>query len=272
MMQVHAKMGDAKGARSWIDAMTERGMRPDSFAFNIWLSAVAQAGDTEQVEAIVGEIEENGIEADEVTYSTAIGAFAEAGDPEGAKGWLMRAESAGVRPNLGCYNQVMKACKKAGNWQMADHLMRRLLRNTLVPDMYTYNMLLGSFVQDGNPKLAEFWLDHMQRRSRWRYKDFPAKEMARAHSDVLLTYARSGNLEAAEAWHSQMIGEGSEPRKECYTALVEGHLREGRPKEARKWAERMVSWTSLLPPQDLVQELKKQGEFLEAVEVAALPG
>jgi len=52
-----------------------------------------------------------------------------------------------------------------------------------------------------------------------------------------------------------MIGEGIEPNAACYTALARAHLQQGRASQARKWCDRMTSWSSLLPPQDLLQAL-----------------
>mmetsp|Transcript_6232 Transcript_6232/g.16890 ORF Transcript_6232/g.16890 Transcript_6232/m.16890 type:complete len:249 (+) Transcript_6232:1-747(+) len=248
-------------------------MTPDTYSYNIWLSAAATTGDTDSVERIVDAMKEAGLEPDVITYSTAIDVFAEAADAEGAKAWLLRAEAAGEEPDLLCYNRAIKACMRAGNADMADHLTRRLLRNRLTPDMYTYSVLLGAFAKDGKPAQAEFWADHMQRQARWSPLGFPAKEVAKVYGNVLLAHVRSGNLEAAEAWHSQMLLEGVEPVANNYAALAEGHLEEGRPAEARKWLERMVSWGSHRPPPGLVKELQALGEPVrELVEVPALRG
>lgn len=273
VMNAHARAGDMKGVEAWMQVMKDKGMAPDTYSYNIWLSAAATTGDTGAVEDIVAAMKEAHLEPDVVTYSTAIDTFAEAADAEGAKAWLLGSEACGEEPDLLCYNRALKACNRAGDAEMADHLTRRLLRNRLTPDMYTYSMLLGAFAKQGKPAQAEFWADHMQRQARWSPMDFPAKEVARVYGSVLLAHVRGGNLEAAEAWHSQMMMEGVEPQAQSYAALAEGHLEEGRPAEARKWVERMVSWGSFRPPPGLVKELQALGEPVrELVEIPALRG
>lgn len=253
VMTAHARVADLSAVDTWFQVMRDQGLHPDVFSYNIWMSAAAQAGKTEAAEGIMSMMQADRIEPDVVSYSTIIGAFAEARDIVGATQWLYRAEREGVEPDLTCYNQAIKACARAGNSTVAEHLARRLLRHSLTPDMYTYNTLLRTFAKDGNPSAAEFWIDHLQRQARWRYCDFPSKQIGICYSEVLQAHVRSGNLEAAEAWLQQMIGEGIEPDARCYAALARAHLQQGRTSEARKWCDRMASWSSLVPPQDLLQ-------------------
>jgi len=133
--------------------------------------------------------------------------------------------------------------------------MRRLLRNKLTPNIYTYNTLLSAFAKHGHPSVAEFWLDHMQRAARWRHKEFPIHQVSIAYTEVLCAYVRSGNMQAAEAWHSQMLGEGIEPDSRAYSALIAGHLEQGNTARARAWAKRMTSWSGLQAPEGIAEEL-----------------
>jgi len=255
VMTSHARVADLSAVDTWFQVMRDQGLRPDVFSYNIWMSAASQTGNTEAAEGIMSMMQADQIKPDVVSYSTVMGAFAEAGDHVGATQWLYQAEQEGVEPDLTCYNQAIKACARAGNSTVAEHLARRLLRHSLTPDMYTYNTLLGTLAKDGNPSAGEFWIDHMQRQARWRYYDFSSKQIGICYSAVLRAHVRSGNLEAAEAWLQQMISEGIEPDANCYTALVRAHLEQGRTSQAQKWCDRMASWSSLLPPQDLLQAL-----------------
>jgi len=259
VMTAHARSGDIGGVEAWMKVMRDRGLTPDTYSYNIWASAAASKGNTEAAEAVVGMIEAEGFSPDVVTYAAVIGAFAEAREPDGASHWLYRAEHQGLEPDLKCYNQVIKAYARAANSTMAQHFTRRLLRNRLTPDMSTYRELLSAFELDGSPSIAEFWVDHMQRNARWRYTEFPVKQMAGAYSEVLLAHVRVGNLETAEAWLSQMLSEGIEPEARCYIALARRHLEQGHRAEAQRWCERMASWSNLRQPHDLLALVSGKG-------------
>mmetsp|Transcript_30055 Transcript_30055/g.82520 ORF Transcript_30055/g.82520 Transcript_30055/m.82520 type:complete len:777 (-) Transcript_30055:42-2372(-) len=254
-MIAHARSGDLDGAEAWMRVMDDRGMPPDVYSYNTLIAAAAQQGDSETAKALVARMEEDGVSPDVVTYSTVIGALAEARDAEGARDWLYRAEDQGLEPDLRCYNNAIQAFANVGNSSAAEHLVRRLLRHSLTPDAYTYNILLRSFEQDGSPAASEFWIDHMQRSARWRHTRFPLHQMSIAYMHVLKAYVRAGNLEAAEAWHSQMLSEGVEPDPRCYIALIQGHLDQGHGAEAKKWCHRMTSWSNFQPPEALKAQL-----------------
>lgn len=231
---------------------------PDVYTFNVWLSAAAQLGDTKAAENIMLVMQEEfQIKPDIVSFSTVIGACAEAKDVEGARQWLFKAEDEGLEPDLKCYNQAIKACARAANASQAEHLARRLMRNRLTPDMYTYNTMLSAFAKDGSPSAAEYWVDRMQRQARHNHGEFPADQIAIAYGEVLLAHARAGNLEAAEAWLSQMLGEGIEPDGRCYLVLARTHLEQGRTEEARRWLDRMATWSGLRPPRNLLKEVER---------------
>eukprot|EP00929_Paragymnodinium_shiwhaense_P019977 TRINITY_DN13455_c0_g1_i1.p1 TRINITY_DN13455_c0_g1~~TRINITY_DN13455_c0_g1_i1.p1 ORF type:complete len:764 (+),score=172.93 TRINITY_DN13455_c0_g1_i1:145-2436(+) len=272
VMVAHAKKGDLDGAEAWLRVLESRDMPADAYSYNILISAAAQLGDQKAAEDIVLRMQAAGVTPDVVTHSSMIGALAEANNASGALAWLYMAEDNELEPDLACYNQAIKAFSRAGNSTGAEHLARRLLRHSHTPDVYTYNSLLGALAKDGNPAQAEFWLDHMQRSARHRHTQFPVDQLALAYQHVLTAYVRSGNLEAAEAWHSQMLGEGIEPNPRCYLTLIRGYLDQGSIASARRWLERMSTWSSYTPPQRLVDTLKEGDAALleEASTVAAL--
>ncbi|CAE7669221.1 Rf1 [Symbiodinium sp. CCMP2456] len=227
VMTAHAKMGDMEGAEAWFRVMLDEGMRPELVSCNILMSAAANSGDTAGAEGMLLRMEDLQLRPDVVTYSTLLSAFAKAGNAIGARDWLLQAEEAGIEPDLNCYKQIIKACVQSGDAAMAERMARRLLRNRLTPDVYTYNMLLNALAKAGNWASAEFWVDHMQRAARWKHHEFPLDQISVAYAEVFLAHVEAGDLEGAEAWMMQMVGEGIEPQARCYTALVQRYLDQG---------------------------------------------
>eukprot|EP00931_Biecheleriopsis_adriatica_P087922 TRINITY_DN62324_c0_g1_i1.p1 TRINITY_DN62324_c0_g1~~TRINITY_DN62324_c0_g1_i1.p1 ORF type:complete len:734 (+),score=156.30 TRINITY_DN62324_c0_g1_i1:34-2202(+) len=255
VMNAHAQLSDMEGAEVWFRVMQDEGHQPDTCSYNILMSSAAQAGDTQAAENIMARMEEVGVEPDVITFNTIIGAFAEAANATGAKHWLLEAERQDVEPDLKCYNQAIKACARAGDSGTAEQLARRLLRHRLTPDVYTYNTLLSSLAKDGLWGPAEFWVDHLQRAARWRHNEFPLKQIALAYSEVLLAHVSAGNMKAAESWLNQMLGEGVEPTARCYSGLARKYLELGEVNEARKWTDRMTSWSNHRVPDDIRDQI-----------------
>jgi len=271
VMAGHAKISDLEGVEAWLRVMMDEGHRPDTCSYNILLSAASQGGNTEAAEGIMSRMKAAKIGADLITYSTLIGAFAEAANVTGARYWLFQGERDGLKPDVKCYNQAIKACSRAGNATMAEQLARRLLRYQLSPDSYTYNTLLSGFAKDGNWKSAEFWVDHLQRLARRKPEGFPLKQIGIAYSEVLLAHVRAGNLQAAKAWHLQMLGEGVEPDARCYTALARAHLEIGELEEAQLWTNRMNSWSNYRTPADLLESVYGEDVADSRMETASAP-
>ncbi|CAE7289438.1 unnamed protein product [Symbiodinium natans] len=147
---------------------------------------------------------------------------------------------------------------------MAERMARRLLRNRLTPDVYTYNMLLNALAKGGNWASAEFWVDHMQRTARWKHNEFPLDQISMAYSEVFLAHVEAGDLQGAEEWLTQMVGEGVEPQARCYTALVQSYLDHGDLDEARRWLSRMSTWSNHRAPDKLVEAVEPERLLQEA--------
>ncbi|CAE7924026.1 unnamed protein product, partial [Symbiodinium necroappetens] len=265
VMTAHAKMGDMEGAEAWFRVMLDEGMRPELVSCNILMSAAANSGDTAGAEGMLLRMEDLQLRPDVVTYSTLLSAFAKAGNAIGARDWLLQAEEAGIEPDLNCYKQIIKACVQSGDAAMAERMARRLLRNRLTPDVYTYNMLLNALAKAGNWASAEFWVDHMQRAARWKHHEFPLDQISVAYAEVFLAHVEAGDLEGAEAWMMQMVGEGIEPQARCYTALVQRYLDQGDLGSARRWLGRMNTWSNHRAPVNLLEALEPERLLQEAV-------
>lgn len=265
VMTAHAKMGDMEGAEAWFRVMLDEGMRPELVSCNILMSAAANGGDTAGAEGVLLRMEDLQLRPDVVTYSTLFSAFAKAGNAIGARDWLLQAEEAGIEPDLNCYKQIIKACVQSGDAAMAERMARRLLRNRLTPDVYTYNMLLNALAKAGNWASAEFWVDHMQRAARWKHNEFPLDQISVAYAEVFLAHVEAGDLEGAEAWIMQMVGEGIEPQARCYTALVQRYLDQGDLDNARRWLGRMNTWSNHSAPVNLLEAVEPERLLQEAV-------
>ncbi|CAE7858332.1 unnamed protein product [Symbiodinium sp. KB8] len=249
VMTAHAKMGDMEGAEAWFRVMLDEGMRPelvrmedlqlrpapwlsitDVVTYSTLLSAFAKAtlmGNTGfEAGNAIGARDwllqaEAGIEPDLNCYKQIIKA--------GLAIWL---RLQGGSKADGGQLRAGEACVQSGDAAMAERMARRLLRNRLTPDalsaemdvdvgfreflpgmkdlavldVYTYNMLLNALAKAGNWASAEFWVDHMQRAARWKHHEFPLDQIS-------VAYAEAGDLEGAEAWMMQMVGEGIEPQE-----------------------------------------------------------
>eukprot|EP00913_Durusdinium_trenchii_P014143 g13272.t1 len=274
LLRACGQSGDPEGAAEWLKVMGEEDLSPGPAHFHAVMSSHAKLGDMEGTEAWFRVMMDAGhrpeligrsagqltmrawLVQDVVTIGTLLSSFAKVGNATGATTWLLNAEEMGIEPDLNCYKQVIKACVAAEQPDLAERLARRLLRNRLTPDVYTYNMLLNALAHAGLADAAEFWVDHMQRSARWRHNDFPLEQVSVSYSEVLLAHVKAGDLQKAEEWLEQMLGEGIEPQARCYTALAQSYLDAGDPEQAGKWLGRMTSWSNHAPPQNLLESIK----------------
>lgn len=257
-----AKQNDLEASLYWLEALVaDSAGKPNSISINVILGACARTKDAAKAEALFTWMEENGVQPDITTYNTLINVFTRVGRLEEAENWLGKMKEAGVEPNV-----VINGCERGSLVARAEYWLDCMRAAGLEPNDVCYKTLILVCAKVGNAERAIEWLEEMDKQGVTqpaslfsavvgrlsRSRDVKSAERfvtwmtskgleidTFCHHTILGAYGRSGNVEQATAYFSNINKDGSEikPDKACCAALYAACQRRGDTHGAAQWLD-----------------------------------
>lgn len=231
VLNVCAKVGNARFANKWWNLITEFGSVPNEISYNIMMNTCAQGQDGAAAESWMVRMMAAGISPCLVSFSTVISAFAKTGEVRKAELWYKRMLEARVNPDRVIFNSLINACAKSARPAKAERWFCEMRERGISPDLKTFNSLIHACAKNGDVHQGEFWLKSMEDSG-----FIPDKV---TYGSIIHACAKHGTIEQSEYWMEQMIQQGLAPNLVCCNIMLHACAQQGHAKRALEWLERL---------------------------------
>ncbi|KAI0320658.1 hypothetical protein OF83DRAFT_1238574 [Amylostereum chailletii] len=259
-----ARSHDLEGVQEWLKRMSQDGVNPDRYVYDIVLQSFALRGEMDVVASLMDEMRMAGIYPRVVTYTNVIAMLAQRRDPVAAEAIFKRAIEEKVVPDRHMVNALMNAHVEAGSWKgvirafdyMTNALPRQMrpqidVYNTLLkayvltgtpfrvvsevfrtleatglrPTTHTYSLLIQSACDSGLMDIASGLFRKLDRLSESRESGFSMN--AYALTILMAGYLRQGNKDKAKAVYDDMLARNIQPKSATFSAILDSYSNEG---------------------------------------------
>ncbi|KAF3958693.1 hypothetical protein CMV_016419 [Castanea mollissima] len=246
--------GSVKFAQQVFDEMTESGVSPNVYTFNILIRGFCVAGNLEMGLRFFGEMEKRGCLPNVVTHNTLIDAYCKLGRVDEAFGLLRSMALKGLEPNLISYNVVINGLCREGRMKETSQVLEEMSKKGYVPDEVTYNTLVNGYCKEGNFHQALVLHSEM---------------VSNGLSPNVVTYTALINKEAIGVIRD-MMEKGLAPDVVSYSTIISGFCRNGEVEKAFQMKLAMVE-KGVLPDavtfSTLIHGLCLQRRLIEACDL-----
>ncbi|CAK9196766.1 unnamed protein product [Sphagnum troendelagicum] len=186
-----------KWALQLLDKMMEKGIEPDSFAWNAALIACGRANETASAVQVFQQMTEHGQKPGVVSYGALLSALEKGNLLENAEQVWHHMQKVGVMPNDYAFTTMISAYGKAGNYSKAIELLDQMQATGVEPSVVTYNAVISACARAGDGQRALDWLEQMEAAS--------IKPNATSYAQVIEALANEGQWKPALTLYNKML-------------------------------------------------------------------
>ena len=149
-----ARAGLMKRVPEWLKRMTEDGIAPDNYTYNVLIEGYISSCDSTSLTTLLGRMRVIGVTLDLRGYTSIISFLARTGDSVEAERTYQRAIENGIKPDIKLLNALMYAHVQSGHWRGVVDVfgyIKALPGRQYRPTTPTCNILLKAFVLIGAP-------------------------------------------------------------------------------------------------------------------------
>ncbi|CAE7331738.1 unnamed protein product [Symbiodinium natans] len=257
-----AESADVKGARHWMQLMSDHGSKPDGSSYLAALEGFAKCGRSDLAQSWWDQMKSEGF-LPICEHYTAMMKALDREDFRGAESWFVRMEDAGVAPEAMSYAAVIERATSEGvalSWfdkmltdgwapdldacksmlvaigrtapaRAIEWLRKMEIVFNLFPDLACYNIVLNAAVRSRADIHPEKLL--MEMHERYLRPD------AVSFNTVISSCARTGDDEGMQRWLAQMSEEGLSPDLATFNSVIDSFARRGLFADAEQWLQRL---------------------------------
>uniref|UniRef100_A0A0A9DPA6 Pentacotripeptide-repeat region of PRORP domain-containing protein n=1 Tax=Arundo donax TaxID=35708 RepID=A0A0A9DPA6_ARUDO len=247
--------------------MVEDGVVPNRITYNTMVQGFCEAGRMDLVKEV---LEMDSFKPDTCTFNTLMAAHCREGRIEDAMKVFDQMTELHVRRDSASYSMVIRLLCENDDFCRAQELVDELLekevlkkRGGCVPLIAAYNPVFMYFCENGKAKKARILFGQLlDRRSKVDVPSFKT---------LILGHCKEGDFEEGYQLVLSMLKRDLVPDSECYIAVIDGFLHNGRMKYAWEALHRMLN-SGLRPSTStfhsvLLGLLKKDGCAKEAADL-----
>ncbi|KAG0578589.1 hypothetical protein KC19_4G035300 [Ceratodon purpureus] len=157
-----SKRGIWKWALQLLDKMQEKGIEPDSFAWNAALIACARAHEPASAIEVFQKMTAHGQKPGVLSYGALLSALEKGNLNEKAEQVWEHMLKVGMKPNEYAYTTMITVRGKAGNYNKAVDLFQEMQRDGMAPSVVTYNAMITACARASDGLGAVKWLRQME--------------------------------------------------------------------------------------------------------------
>ncbi|KAJ7520118.1 hypothetical protein O6H91_20G067100 [Diphasiastrum complanatum] len=158
-----AKAGKATAAVEAFQKMIERGAMPDVYSYGALLSALEKESLEEKAEQVWNSMHKVMVMPNDAAYTTMISLYGKIGKYGKVMDMFHEMQKSGIQPSLITYNALITACALAGDGEGALGWLETMNANKIEPDSTTYQQLIEALANANDWKRAAAMYVEMQK-------------------------------------------------------------------------------------------------------------
>ncbi|KAK4763160.1 hypothetical protein SAY86_008928 [Trapa natans] len=165
MLENFCNTGKITEAIDLLENIEEKGIKPDTFMYNMVLSALGKSRkilvSISHIHDLYERMKKNGPTPDIYTYNVLISSFGRAGKVQEAVQVFEELEQSECRPDIISYNSIINCLGKNGDLDEAHIKFKEMKEKGLSPDVVTYSTLIECFGKTDRIDMACRLFDEM---------------------------------------------------------------------------------------------------------------
>ena len=157
-----SKRGIWRWALQLLEKMQEKGIEPDSFAWNAALIACARAHEPASAIEVFQKMTVHGQKPGVLSYGALLSALEKGNLSERAEQVWEHMLKVGMKPNEYAYTTMITVRGKAGNYGKAVDLFHEMQRDGMAPTVVTFNAMITACARACDGQGAVNWLQQME--------------------------------------------------------------------------------------------------------------
>ncbi|KAI5814259.1 hypothetical protein BZA77DRAFT_319410 [Pyronema omphalodes] len=233
IMQAHVERGEIRGALEWFDRMKERGVKPDTIAYNIIINGFRRVGDVDAAAARVQDLLAEGLSPDRTTYNILLRICADRGDVTGAENLFDLIKKSGLEVDAYAYEAMVSVYCAIGDMQKAEAILDRIVGMQFEQSVSPiWNTVMSKYLEYGNQERVNQLMAAMhQHKIAFDYHTYGI---------VMHSLCLADKMDVAEETLTFMKESGFKISTDKYVILMVGYLSKGDYESVWSTFKRMI--------------------------------
>ncbi|KAJ3288644.1 hypothetical protein HK104_008042 [Borealophlyctis nickersoniae] len=213
LAKAHADGMDWKTATTLLNCMEDAGVVPDQLVMTTILSNLAKNGHAEKCMALLGKLKRDGMRRDVSMYNAVIAGLVKKGDVGAASKVYEEMEKdkkTVPKPNVATFTHLITGYIGQGDMTHARMILTSMESRPepLIPDSALAAVVVDGYVWRRDMETARAMFD--------KFESQGVKHNMKAYVNLMLGYAREGNVHECQALMTRFKSSGKEPSLQLY--------------------------------------------------------